>query len=130
MCSTSASPRISERGERGEGEFSGCTECEIVSGGPGACIYSIHTCSLDVLRLILSNFYLIRAMPFVIFGLMKGEGEVKGGGEVKGEGEVKGGGGPFSPLGEPLTAKKTCVGVQRIIHQTHKEHPALVHMLK
>ena len=34
--------------------------------------YSIH--SLDVLRLILSYFYLICAIPFVIIGLVKGGG--------------------------------------------------------
>ena len=34
--------------------------------------YSIH--SLDVLRLILSYFYLICAVPFVIIGSVKGGG--------------------------------------------------------
>ena len=50
-----------------------------VSGGlPGACTYSIH--SLDVLRLILSYFYLICAMSSVIFGLVKrGKERLKGG---------------------------------------------------
>ena len=55
-------------------------------------IYSIH--SLDVLRLILSYFYLICALPFVIIGLVKGGRErLKGGG---------GGAPPFPPLGETL----------------------------
>ena len=49
-----------------------------LSGAPGACTYSIHTCSLGVLRLTLSNFYLIRAIPFVIFGLVKGGGRGQG----------------------------------------------------
>ena len=65
-------------------------------------MYSILTCSLDVLRLILSNSYSIRAMPFVIFGLVKEVGEVNGGGG----GGVWGGvpAAPIYPLGEPLTA--------------------------
>ena len=61
----SVSPRINEKGG-----FSGCTECEIVSGGPGGCTYSIHI--LDVLTLILSYIYMICALPFVIIGLVKG----------------------------------------------------------
>ena len=50
--------------------------------------YSIH--SLDVLRLILSYFYLICAILFVIIGLMEG-----GGGWLKGGG---GGSAPLSPF--------------------------------
>ena len=48
--------------------------------------YFIH--SLDVLRLILSYFYLICALPIVIIGLVKGGG---GGGSA-----------PIPPLGETL----------------------------
>ena len=47
-------------------------------------IYSIH--SLDVLSLILSYFYLIYALPFVIIGLVKGGERAP----------------PFPPLGETL----------------------------
>ena len=50
LITPSVSPRINKKG----GGFTGCTECEIVSGRPGVCTYSIH--SLDLLRLILSYF--------------------------------------------------------------------------
>ena len=88
---------INKRG----GGFSRCTECEILSGGAGACIYS----SADAVRLILSNFYLIFnniylicAMPFVcVINFWLSEGvRCQGGGSA-----------PFPHLGETHTHTHT-----------------------
>ena len=78
--------------KRGGGDLAaGAQSVKFYLGAWCMYIYSIH--SLDVLRLILSYFYLICALPFVIIGLVKGGRE-----------RLKGGGGapPFPPLGETL----------------------------